>query len=66
MISDEELKKLRRAAKQAIEDGRMGLTITLAMDPIKVFAITGEILRLRKMMGVLQNAVEAGHDRRPE
>lgn len=64
MISEQEIKKIREYARGAIEDGHSGITITLAMDPVVMFALTGELLRLRKLQQILKNAVEAGNDRR--
>jgi len=68
MISDEELKKIQRYSQRAIEDGRKGMAITLAMDPAVMFAIAGELLRWRKMSRAIEQytAVDGGSERTTE
>lgn len=61
MINDEELKKIQSYAKQAVEDGGRGVAITLAMDPVVMFAITTELLRLRRMRTAFKYAVDPEH-----
>lgn len=58
MIDDEKLKKIQEYAKQAVDDGRKGLAITLAMDPVVMFAMTSELLRLRKEKLTLEDYIE--------
>ena len=63
MVTDEILKKLKDNAWKIInEDERRGVTVTLAMDPVVVFAITSELLRMRKMQPEKEIAEEAGDD----
>jgi len=60
MINDEELRKIQSRAKRAIDDGHKGLTIVLAMDPVVVFALAGELLRLRVLQRAFENAMDTG------
>jgi hypothetical protein len=60
MINDEELKKIHSRAKRAIDDGHKGLTIVLAMDLVVMFALAGELLRLRILQRAFENAMDAG------
>ncbi len=49
MVTDEVLKKLKDYALKVInEDERQGVTVTLAMDPVKVYLITRELLIRRE------------------
>ena len=61
MISDEELKKIQRYSQRAIEDGRKGMAITLAMDPAVMFAMATELLKLRRMRTAFKYAVDPEH-----
>jgi hypothetical protein len=66
MIKNEELEKLRIRANQAVEDSRKGLKITLAMDPVVLFAMAVELLRLRRLHEALQVAVDGGERAKEE
>jgi hypothetical protein len=63
MVTNEELKKIQWNAQRAIDENGKGMMVTLAMDPVVVFAITSELLRMRKMQPVQENAEEVGDDR---
>lgn len=49
MVTDELLKKIQWNAKRAIDDVGKGATITLAMDPVVMFALATELLKLRQI-----------------
>ncbi len=58
MINDEELKKIQWNAQKAIEYEGKGPTITMAMDPAVMFAMTTELLKLRRHLHALQTAAQ--------
>lgn len=60
MITDENLKKLKIQANQAVEDQGNGVVITLAMDPAVVFAMAAELLRLRRLQEAFETVRDAG------
>jgi hypothetical protein len=65
MVTDEELKKLQWNAKRAVEEGRGGIAVTLAMDPVVMFSVISELLRLRQMSQPVGNVMEGKNDQRP-
>jgi len=62
MITDEDLKKIQWNARQAVEDGHSGVSITLAMDPVVMFAMASELLRLRRLQEVFEDTWEASRN----